>query len=93
MTTLNTLNKSMQRECHTVIDFTDKVCVFKEKLELAYVKVENKKFDLFPIWNRSFEGLDLEPDLMTSVSFVILKDLYTQKHFENYIPENINSYT
>ena len=46
MTALNTLNKSMQRECHTVIDFTDKVRIFKEKLELSYVKVENKAFAL-----------------------------------------------
>ena len=34
MTALNTLNKSMQRDFHTVIDFTDEVRAFKENLEL-----------------------------------------------------------
>ena len=47
MTALNTLNKSMQRECHTVIDFADKVRTSKEKSELWYVKVENKEFAFF----------------------------------------------
>ena len=79
---------------YTVIDFADKVRAFKVKLELWYVKVENKKFALFPILNRSFEDLNPEPDLMTSVLFVILEDLHTpRKNFEKYNPENINSYT
>ena len=38
MTALNMLNNSMQRECHTMIDFADKVCALKEKLELWFVK-------------------------------------------------------
>ena len=79
MAALNTLNKPKQRECHTVIDFADQVRAFKKKLELWYVKVKNKNFVFFPILNRSIEDLDLEPDLTTSVSFVILKDLHTQK--------------
>ena len=33
MTALNTLNESMQGECRTMIDFADKVRVFKVKLE------------------------------------------------------------
>ena len=51
MTALNTLNKSMQRDCHTVIDFADKVryVLSKKKLELWYVRVESKKFALFLI--------------------------------------------
>ena len=91
MTALNTLNKSMKRECHTVIDFADKVRTSKEKSELWYVKVENKEFAFLPILNRSIEDLNPEPDLMISVLFVILEDLHTpRKNFEKYNPENIN---
>ena len=94
MTALNTLNKSMQRECHTVIDFANKVRAFKEKLELWNIKVENKKFAFFPILNRSIEDLNPEPDLMSSVLFVILEDFHTpRKNFEKYNPENVNSCT
>ena len=88
---LNTLNKLMQRECHTVIDFSDKVRTSKEKSELWYVKVENKEFAFLPILNRSIEDLNSEPDLMTSVLFVILEDLHTpRKKFKKYNSENIN---
>ena len=91
MAVLNTLNKLMQRECHTVIDFSDKVRTSKEKSELWYVKVENKKFAFLPILNRSIEDLNSEPDLKTSVLFVILEDLHTpRKKFKKYNSENIN---
>ena len=94
MTAINTLNKSLQREFHTVIDFADKVRAFKEKLELWFIEVENAKFVFIPNLNRPIEDLDPEPNLMASVSFVILGDLHTlRKNFEKYIPENINSYT
>ena len=89
MTALNSLNESMQRECRTMIDFANKVPAFKEKLELWYVKVENKKFASFPILNKPIEDLDPEPDLMTSVSFDILERCHTlRKNFKKYIPEN-----
>ena len=77
MTALNTLNESMRGQCCTMIDFADKVRAFKEKLELWYVKAENKRFASFPILNRSIEDLDPEPDLITSVSSVILEHLHT----------------
>ena len=94
MTALKMLNELMQGECRTTIHFTDKVRVFKEKLESWYVKVENKKFASFSNLNRSIEDLDPEPDLMTSVLFVIFEPLYIlRKNFEKYIPENINHYT
>ena len=93
MTALNTLNESMQGHGHTMIDFADKVRAFKEKLQLWYVKVESKRLASFPILNRSIEDLDPEPDLITSVSSVILEHLHTlRKNFEKYIPENINNY-
>ena len=79
ITTLNTLNELMQEECRTMIDFADKVGAFKEKLDLWYVKMENKMFASFPILNSSIEDLDPEPNLMTLVSFVILEHLHTLK--------------
>ena len=58
---------------------------------LWYVKVENKEFAFLPILNRSIEDLNPEPDLMTSVLFVILEDLHTpRKKFKKYNLENIN---
>ena len=93
MIALNTLNKSMQGHGRTMIDFVDKVRAFKKKLQLWYVKVENKRLASFPILNRSIEDLDPEPDLITLVSSVILKHLYTlRKNFEKSIPEKINNY-
>ena len=72
-------------------DWVRKVCDFKEKLELRYVKVENKKFASLPILNSSIEDLDPEHGKMTLALFVILKHLHTlRKNFEKYIPENIN---
>ena len=77
MTALNTLNESMQGQCRTMIDFADKVRAFKEKLELWYVKVEKKRFAFFPVLNKSIEDLNPEPNLISSVSFVILEHLHT----------------
>ena len=55
--------------------------------------MENKRLASFPILNRSIENLDPVPDLITSVSSVILEHLHTmRKNFEVYIPENINNY-
>jgi len=53
-----------------------------------------KRFASFPVLNKSIEDLNPEPDLIASVSFVILEHLHTlRKNFEKYIPENSNSYT
>ena len=94
MTALSALNESIQKECCTMTDFADKVGAFKEKWKLWYFKVKNKKFASFSILIRFTENLDPEPDLMTSVSFVILEYLHAlKKNFEKYIPENINNYT
>ena len=93
MTELNTLNESLQEHGRTMIDFADKVRAFKEKLQLWYVKVENKRLASFPILHRSTEDLDPEPDSITSVSSVILEHLHTRrKNFEKYFPEKINNY-
>ena len=71
MTALNTLNESTKGHGRTMIDFANKVRAFKEKL--WYVKVENKTLASFPILNKSIE--DVDPDLTTSISFVILEHL------------------
>ena len=93
MTALNTLNESMQGHYRTMIDFADKVRAFKEKLQLWYIKVENKNLASFPILNRSIEDLDPQRDLITSVPSVILEHLHTlRKKLKKYIPEKINNY-
>ena len=76
-----------------MIDFAYKVRAFKEKLQLWYIKVENKNLASFPIMNRSFEDLDPQRDLITSVPSVILEHLHTlRKKLKKYIPEKINNY-
>ena len=57
--------------------FCDKLRSFKEKLELWFVKVKNKKLISYPILNRSIEDLDPESNLMALISFAILEHLHT----------------
>ena len=79
MTALNTLNELMQGECCTMIDFA------------KYALSKNKKFASFPILDRFIEDLDLKPNLMTLILFVILEHLHTlRKNFKKYITESIN---
>ena len=82
---LNTLNKSLQGQHETVIDFVDKVSAFIKKLELWESAVASQNFHMFDDFSQALEGNDDVRDHMSSLVKAHLSALRSE--FLSYFPD------
>ena len=82
---LNALNKSLQGQHETVIDFVDKVSAFIKKLELWEGAVISGSFHMFDNLSQALEGSD---DLQDQMILLVKAHLSALRlEFQSYFPD------